>query len=98
MGLGLYATRNIMSGELIIAERPLVLVSPMMGLDGRGYNPETTTLEQYKQVLLAEKEQEVRIMFERMLPEDQATFMALANDHLHDGSGPIMGIIRWVIS
>lgn len=94
MGLGLYATRNIRSGELVIAERPLLLVSPMMGLEGRGHIPATASLEEYKQVLLAEKEQVLRFLFDRMLPEDQTAFMALANDHLHDGSGPIMGVIR----
>lgn len=35
--------------------------------------------------------------FERTLPEDQTTFMTLSNTHPHDGSGPLMGIIAWVI-
>lgn len=93
MGLGLYATRNIRSGELIIAERPLVLVVAQLKVSNRS-NP-SFTLEQCLQIALAEKEQELRLLIDRMLPEDQAEFMALANSHLYDGSGPsIMGIIR----
>lgn len=92
MGLGLYGTRNIRSGELIIAERPLVLVSAQLKASRRSNF--SLTLEQCMQIALAEKEQEVRILVDRMLPEDQAEFMALANSHLYDGSGPIMGIIR----
>lgn len=92
MGLGLYATRNIKSKELIIVERPLVLVA--VELRGPSTPDPSLTPEQCNHIMLAEKEQQVRILLDRMLPEDLADFMALANSHLYDGSGPIMGVIR----
>ncbi|KAF9553766.1 SET domain-containing protein [Agrocybe pediades] len=65
MGMGVFATRDIAAGELIFAERPL-LVAPrdigwMVGM------PEL---------------------------RDKYTFLALANNHQEDGSGPLLGIIR----
>lgn len=66
-----------------------------MGLNnGRVFNLATMTLEQLKQDLLTEWEREVRGASDRMLPQDKAAFMALSNSHLHDGTGPILGILR----
>lgn len=93
MGLGLYAARDIKAGELIIAERPLVLAPILMRSSRYAFNPATMT-EHQKQLLLAEKEQELGLVFGRLTPENQVAFKALANCHLHDGSGPLMGVIR----
>ena len=93
MGLGVFATRDIKMGELIFAERPL-LVSPRSNI---GVN--VGSLEQYDwktQIAIAmmEWEKTLEIAVGRMEPEDRKAFMELANSHKEDGSGPILGIIR----
>ena len=50
-----------------------------------------------QQVMLAEAEKVLRAFIEdrgRMSEENMRAFLALHNSHLHDGSGPIMGVVR----
>ncbi|TCD67250.1 hypothetical protein EIP91_000327 [Steccherinum ochraceum] len=91
-GLGMYATRDIRAGELIVAERPLLIV-PVSMYARRPY-PSTVTKEQGLQVMMADTEREYEVMLEKMAPANRAAYMALANSHRFDGSGPILGVIR----
>lgn len=36
----------------------------------------------------------MQLSIDRMLPETRAAYMSLANSHLEDGSGPLVGISR----
>lgn len=91
-GLGVFATEDIQMGELIFSERALFIGPAAARFDVR--LPENCTAEQRRQVILHESEKEKKIAIDRMPDEYRKRFMALANSHLHDGSGPIMGIIR----
>ena len=92
-GLGMFATRPVRTGDLIIAERPL-LISPR-GFDMRvGSGSKGLTEAQIIQVRMQEWEEHLGIALKRMSDENRKAFMALANSHTEDGSGPILGIIR----
>lgn len=90
--LGMTATRNLKMGDLVYAERPLLMTYP--GAKSAAALPSNTTRAQMIQVALQEWEQLLKISFDRMLPERQAAYLALANSHTEDGSGPIFGVVR----
>lgn len=92
-GLGMFATRLIRAGDLILDERPMLFV-PASSL-GSQYSQSITqfTAEEQRRIILHEQEKAVKIAFDRMLPQDQEAFMALANSHEHDGSGPLVGYV-----
>lgn len=99
MGKGVFATRPINFGELIFAERPLLVVPANSNI--AGVNPPAHyTLEQQKRVVMMEWEKKLEIMVEKRMEEkDRKDFQDLQNSHTEDGSGPILGIIRthkWV--
>ncbi|KAJ6497560.1 hypothetical protein C8R45DRAFT_865430 [Mycena sanguinolenta] len=91
-GLGLFCTTKIRANELILSERPLTLTSLFMGTRMRFLK----ALDPQEQYLAAvhEWEKSLKMLFDRLYPDYQAAFMALANSHQHDGSGPVGGIIR----
>lgn len=86
-GLGMIAARNLKLGDLVCAERPLLVSDrPLAPL------PPGATLAQV--AIYQQWEKSLEYAFKRMLPEKQAAFLALANSHTKDGSGVIHGIIR----
>ncbi|KAL1755469.1 hypothetical protein FB107DRAFT_290811 [Schizophyllum commune] len=92
-GLGVFATRNIKGGELILAERPLLMTPatiPPMSTN----IPNHFTLQQLTLAKMADWEIYLKQFVKRMLPDRYEKFMALANNHQHDGSGEILGRIR----
>ncbi|KAL1686709.1 hypothetical protein GGG16DRAFT_117637 [Schizophyllum commune] len=91
-GLGVFATRDIKPGELIIAERPLLVVP--IAVPSVENIPAYFSMEQVVQARLAEWEKALDILVGRMLPDRREAFMKLANSHTTDGSGPILGRIR----
>ncbi|KAJ6631510.1 hypothetical protein B0H10DRAFT_497916 [Mycena sp. CBHHK59/15] len=91
-GQGMFSTRHIRAGDLILSERPLT-ISPAM-ITTRVRSQRELTAHEKLQAQLYEWEQALKIMFDRLLPEHKVAFMALANSHQHDGSGPIGGIVR----
>ena len=93
MGLGVFATRDIPMGQIIFAERPLI-VSPCGLIPIGDINPQDYSREDYQKIMLYEGEQLLEVAARRMEPERRAKLMALMNSHLEDGSGPIRGIIR----
>ena len=90
MGQGVFATRDIPLGEIIFAERPL-LVSPrsMVNANLSAYN-----MADYMKIVMFEREQQLEAAVGRMDHDTKAKLMALMNSHLEDGSGPINGIVR----
>ncbi|KIY53244.1 hypothetical protein FISHEDRAFT_16588, partial [Fistulina hepatica ATCC 64428] len=93
MGLGMFATCDIRLGELIIAERPLLLVPAAARMHVNKYPPHYTK-EQMLQAAMAEQNHLYELTVSRMIPERRAAFMALHNSHQHDGSGTALGIVR----
>ncbi|KAE9407352.1 SET domain-containing protein [Gymnopus androsaceus JB14] len=95
-GLGMFSTRLIRAGDLIIDERPMTF-SPANNA-GSFVNPKIPnshyTLAQHKQVIQHETEKSRKLLFDRLPLEYQKAFMELANSHEHDGSGSIVGRIR----
>jgi hypothetical protein len=91
-GLGVFATENITMGDLIFSERPMY-IGPAAHMPS-GNMPSHFSMEQIRQATLFEQERLLQVCFGRMPVEMQNAFMALSNSHKHDGSGPLMGIIR----
>ncbi|KAF4612720.1 hypothetical protein D9613_011817 [Agrocybe pediades] len=98
MGMGVFATRDIAAGELILAERPLLvaprdigmMVDPSKLMLREKYSP-----DEFKQITMMECEKLLEFVVHRyMEPEHREAFLALANSHQEDGSGPLLGIIR----
>lgn len=90
------ATRDIPAGELILAERPLV-ISPV-NLPGNRLiqsMPDHFTLEDFMIVELQESERFLeKFSFSLMDAGKKKAFFALHNAHTKDGSGPIVGRLR----
>ncbi|KAF9062594.1 hypothetical protein BDP27DRAFT_1481940 [Rhodocollybia butyracea] len=84
-GLGLFATRLIRAGDLVVDERPMLVVPAGSAIplpeSAASYSP-----EQQKQVFLHEWGKLVKTAFDRMSVDHKGDFMALANSHQHDGS------------
>ncbi|KAL0952390.1 hypothetical protein HGRIS_006666 [Hohenbuehelia grisea] len=91
-GLGMFATKPIRFGELIISERPLIFCGLFTSMSAK--LPKQLTDQQVIQARLANKEGELEAVLERLPQERQDAYRALFNSHLHDGSGPLMGIMR----
>ncbi|KAJ7270069.1 hypothetical protein B0H12DRAFT_1009152 [Mycena haematopus] len=91
-GLGLFSTAEIHKNDLILSERPLTLTPSSMGTPMR-FLRELTAQEQYRATVY-EWEKTLKVLFDRLYPYYREAFMALANSHQHDGSGPVGGIIR----
>ncbi|KAH8096672.1 hypothetical protein BXZ70DRAFT_1009669 [Cristinia sonorae] len=92
-GLGVFATEDIAAGELILAERPIMIVPANMP-SLRGKELAGMSSSQVKQVELADSEVIAASAVDRLQPHRKEAFFKLANSHLHDGSGPIIGRIR----
>ena len=98
-GLAVYATRDIKQSELIFSERPLFVLGdvamiatvPIDELIARG---EPMASEQFLQVRYKECEAEIAAAVEKMTEANRTAYMALANNHEHDGNGPTTGILR----
>ncbi|KAJ7581993.1 hypothetical protein C8J56DRAFT_1168088 [Mycena floridula] len=91
-GLAVFATRKLAAGELLFAERPLIIMPsalPVHGPNLTGYSR-----DQIQQIALQDTERILEVMVGRMDEEDKAKVMALHNSHTKDGSGPLMGRFR----
>ena len=84
MGFGVFATRDLEIGDLILAERPLIVI-PRLACPATQGQAETRylSLDNY-----------IEPCFEKLTPEDQAAYHELSNSHTSDGSGPLLGILR----
>ncbi|TFK31355.1 hypothetical protein BDQ12DRAFT_694272 [Crucibulum laeve] len=92
MGLGMFAAHPLKMGDLILSERPLLVVPRSMTMSIGA--PVGFTPEQYRQALMFEWEKYLEMAVNRMFPENRKAYYALANNHSEDGSGRILGILR----
>ncbi|KAF8208500.1 hypothetical protein K438DRAFT_1573631 [Mycena galopus ATCC 62051] len=89
-GVGAFSTRALKMGDLILCERPLLLAARGVHTNHMpGY-----TQEMLMQHTLNQFEKCIALAVNRMRPADKAAFMALANSHTEDGSGPCVGVTR----
>ncbi|EIM92660.1 SET domain-containing protein [Stereum hirsutum FP-91666 SS1] len=95
-GLGMFATRTIRNGEYICIERPIMVMPAGTTIFGEVSRELSVnmTYGSMQQIMLAERELAHEVMFKRLKPKQQEEYMSLANCHLHDGSGPLTGILR----
>ncbi|KAF7289264.1 Aldehyde dehydrogenase [Mycena indigotica] len=89
-GLGLFSTCDIKQGEVILYERPLLIV-PMAIPSSAPKHFSQTQLIQHS---LNELERYYKVAVDRMTEQRRAAFMSLHDCHTKDGSGPIVGRIR----
>ncbi len=92
-GLGMFATRGMKTGDLILDERPMI-VAPVLSDPRTIVFPENFTEDQVLQAAIYEYEKTLGFCFRRMPKENQQAFMGLSNCHQRDGSGTLFGIIR----
>ncbi|KAG6829717.1 hypothetical protein H0H93_014351, partial [Arthromyces matolae] len=96
-GTGMFATCDIAMGDLIFAERP-VLVMPrkmmILNVDPGAVSVDEIPDAQTIQMHIAQREKFLEVLVERMEEKDQEEFYELFNSHTEDGSGPILGRVR----
>ncbi|KAL1717201.1 hypothetical protein EV715DRAFT_264817 [Schizophyllum commune] len=96
-GLGMFAARDLQTGDLILAERPLIMApvrlppSPEDFPDGM---PPSVTKRELSQAQFKSLERYLKTLLERMPPERSSAYRALKNIHEGDGSGPLVGRFR----
>ncbi|KAG5341918.1 hypothetical protein C0989_007080 [Termitomyces sp. Mn162] len=93
-GNGMFATRNLAPNDLILAERPLLVISRAMQLGIPDAQITQLTPAQTMKAQLEEYEELLRFCIDRMSPENGTAFFKLHNCHTEDSSGPILGILR----
>ncbi|TFK96473.1 hypothetical protein BDV98DRAFT_575992 [Pterulicium gracile] len=94
-GLGILAMRDVQGGQLVLAERPLV-ICPLV-LPSQEYiksMPDHFTIEDYLIAALQGNERFMEVSFSTMPAEKKPAFLALHSAHTADGSGPIVGRLR----
>ncbi|KAJ7072777.1 hypothetical protein C8F01DRAFT_957368, partial [Mycena amicta] len=84
-GQGLFATRAIKQGELLLDERPLLFSARVVPI----IYPLWLSAEEFQAVGEKAKRESIETMVARMRPERRATFMSLANTEVNN---PIGGI------
>ncbi|KAJ7030033.1 hypothetical protein C8F04DRAFT_1398127 [Mycena alexandri] len=89
-GSGLVSTRTLRLGDLIINERPLFVAARGVPLPSFAH----LSHAQFLQHGMDQLEKYCEVGMQRMRPENKDAFMALANSHKEDGSGPIVGRVR----
>ncbi|KIK69294.1 hypothetical protein GYMLUDRAFT_152915 [Collybiopsis luxurians FD-317 M1] len=94
-GLGMFATRLIRGGDVILDERPLLVVPiTIAGFKGDVKTFMSLTREKQMQLLRQEWAENMKVAFDRMPEENQKAFMELYNSHEHDDNSEIAGRIR----
>ncbi|KAG6862956.1 hypothetical protein C0991_009216 [Blastosporella zonata] len=94
-GMGLFSTQDLGIGDLILAERPLLVYPTMMRIHAPMYH-RGLQLDSAQQgcAHLDEGERNLKIAVDRMMPEARSAYFELHDSHTEDGSGPIMGRAR----
>lgn len=93
MGLGVFATRDLRVGELIICERPLLVIPVTFPVPT--VIPARYTSGQLLSIAMYEWEKNfLETAFSKMTAGNQKAYKNLMNKHTQDGSGPLLGIAR----
>jgi hypothetical protein len=82
-GLAMFAALPLEMGDLIVAERP-IMVAPAASHVALAF-PKHFTEEQKKQAIMFEWEKTLEFAFNRASDVDKEAFLALDNSHLQDG-------------
>ncbi|VDB85285.1 unnamed protein product [Peniophora sp. CBMAI 1063] len=90
-GLGVFATEDIDAGDLILAERPLLV---RMIWTPPAPNTKHLSPKQRLEGMYADMERSMETLASRLEPERLELYRALYNSHKTDGSGPLSGIMR----
>ncbi|KZV74934.1 SET domain-containing protein [Peniophora sp. CONT] len=90
-GLGVFATEDIAAGDLLLAERPLLVRMAWIPVTP---DDEYLGAEQELRGLLTDWEQTLETICARMSPQTLKTYHSLYNSYKTDGSGPLTGIWR----
>ena len=94
-GLGVFAGRDIKYGELLFAERPLLMNPARTAYAIHGGDwVHDYTYEDHIKIMCFERERKLKLAFNRMDEDKKEAYMALANSHTKDGSGPLLGAQR----
>ncbi|KIM38871.1 hypothetical protein M413DRAFT_75533 [Hebeloma cylindrosporum] len=96
MGKGVFVTRDIRMGEMIFAERPLLVVPSSMTVSGIEVNNDShKNRVDFTKIILSQQEKQLEAAVARMDPDRRAKLMALTNSCTGsgDGGGPINGIV-----
>ncbi|KAJ8080141.1 hypothetical protein PM082_016969 [Marasmius tenuissimus] len=93
-GVGVFAKVDLKAGDLIFSERPMLIATPTVPMPHPSQVPSYFTQQQVMQVGLQQAEKQLEMVFSRFLEEQKEAYMALYNSHKHDGSGPILGVMR----
>ncbi|KAL1729856.1 hypothetical protein EV714DRAFT_212070, partial [Schizophyllum commune] len=96
-GLGMFAARDLQTGDLILAERPLIMAPvrlPPSLEDFPDGMPPSVTKRELSQAQFKSLERYLKTLLERMPPERSSAYRALKNIHEGDGSGPLVGRFR----
>jgi hypothetical protein len=93
MGLGMFATRDLQVGELILCERPILLLPRLLDSSFIIGRP-TFFPPQKNPANRAAWEAIFCPFFERISKEKQDEYRALENSHPEDGIGPLLGTFR----
>ncbi|KAF8995749.1 hypothetical protein BDQ17DRAFT_1430141 [Cyathus striatus] len=98
-GYGMFATRPLKVGDLILIERPLMVLPINTDLSGVDECPELfrNVLKQVqgsKATPMGIMEPMLEVAFGRMTKENQEAFLALANAHTNDGTTRLSAIWR----
>ena len=89
MGKGVFATRDIPMGEIIFAERPLIVTPHGVLAPSSEHN-----LAKYTKMAMLHREQQLEVAVGKMGPKRRAQLLALSNCHSQDGEGTLNGIVR----
>ncbi|KAI0785779.1 hypothetical protein C8Q75DRAFT_722251 [Abortiporus biennis] len=93
-GLAMFATEDIDVGELIVCERPLVLVQTTVDLPDQLRNTNVELSEEsLRQAVITNLERRLESLVDQMDAKFREQYLALVNAH-HDGSGPLLGRLR----
>lgn len=87
MGFGMFATRDLQAGEIILVERPIAVIPKHLHLTVASGGWKNMNEEK----VLIEKNNQLQMLVDRMSPENRAVFNGLANVQPEHG---ILGIIN----
>lgn len=90
-GMGMFATRSISQGDLILSERALIIAPAAMPCT---YKTAGLSADEEKRVILHSSDKCLQNLADRMDADEKNAYMSLYNDHKLDGSGPLLGIMR----
>jgi hypothetical protein len=94
MGLGIFATRPLDAGALVMSERAFAIALHEMHVAVSPEEAKGLTPAQLHEVGQHQIENLLQLLLGKMAPADRKAFLSLANTRADDGSGPLSGILH----